>query len=584
MKKFVLFFIIFSILIIGIKAQYLSFTSGISLNEEQETQPELNFVDGATEYAEITYRFKGLNIQTQKQDNTEYQIFKIDGFTTTKQVGAPSLPARNDLLALPSGSQAQITLVKTNYFEYDGFSIHPTLEPARDTEGAPEPEFWKDPAVYEKDAFFPQDVVAVTDLLHSRETPLAVVQVRPVQYNPVTGRIRVYTEIEYRIDYIRGMDSYSNIGEQNSETYTRLLKRNVLNSKNIPDGLSSFSENTKAGAKNYIIITHSEYLSQANQLANWKRQMGYTVEVVDQASWTAAQVKTEIHNRYNDWTPKPDYFVILGDHNGSYAVPGEIHYTSDNPPEPFATDLYFACMGGSGDWVPDMAHGRISVSSASEAQIIINKIIDYEKDPVNDAGFYQNVLNCAQYQDDDNNGYADRRFCHTSEDIRDYLQDEYGYTSERIYYSSTSANVTSLRYENGYYSTGGLLPSELRTTSFDWNGGHTDITNAINEGKFLVFHRDHGYTGGSGWAHPYYTTTTMSNLSNGDLLPVVFSINCHTGEFQLSNCFAEKFLRMENKGAVGVVGAAYYSYSGYNDALSIGMIDAIWPDPGLYGI
>jgi PKD repeat protein len=38
---------------------------------------------------------------------------------------------------------------------------------------------------------------------------------------------------------------------------------------------------------------------------------------------------------------------------------------------------------------------------------------------------------------------------------------------------------------------------------------------------------------------------------------------------------------MENKGAVGVVAASYYSYSGYNDGFSIGMINTIWPSPGL---
>ncbi|MBE9492102.1 MAG: T9SS type A sorting domain-containing protein, partial [Bacteroidetes bacterium] len=302
----------------------------------------------------------------------------------------------------------------------------------------------------------------------------------------------------------------------------------------------------------------------------------------------AAQVKTEIHNRYSSWTPKPDYFVIIGDHTGSYAVPGEIHL-DPNYGDDFATDLYFACMGGGSDHIPDMAHGRISVSSFTEAQVIVDKIINYEKTPTTNSDFYQNALNCAQYQDAPTtppvyDGYAARRFCHTSEDIRDYLQDDQGYTSERVYYTSTTWDVTDLHYNNGYYSTGGLLPAELRNVSFDWNGGASDITSAIDAGKFMVFHRDHGYIGGSGWAHPYYTTTSMNSLSNGNMLPVVFSMNCHTGEFQLSNCFAEKFLRMSNKGAVGVVAAAYYSYSGYNDALSLGMIDAIWSDPGLYGV
>jgi len=70
--------------------------------------------------------------------------------------------------------------------------------------------------------------------------------------------------------------------------------------------------------------------------------------------------------------------LIIGDHTGSYAVPGEIHQDPSNG-DNFATDLYFACMDGNGDWHPDMAHGRISVSSALEAGIIVDKIIAYEK-------------------------------------------------------------------------------------------------------------------------------------------------------------------------------------------------------------
>ena len=464
--------------------------------------------------------------------------------------------------------------------------IHPALKPAIDTEGAPSPEFKKDETIYSKNEFFPKNVVEIVSVNLNRGTGLANTQIRPVQFNPVTGKIRVYTKIKYRLETTGGEGNFNYISKENTPHYINMLKRSVINSDCIPDGLSlEEQKKNKSGAKNYIIITHSQYISQANELANWKRQLGYSVEVISKSSWTAADVKSEVHSRYSSWTPKPDYFVIIGDHDGPYAVPGEIH-TDPNYGENFATDLYVACMDGGSDHFPDMAHGRISVSSTSEATIVIDKIINYEKNPISDASFYQNILNCAQWQDtDDNDGYADRRFCHTSEDIRDYLQDNYGYTSTRIYYrekGAGTADVTNLHYNNGYYSDGQLLPAELRNVSFNWSGGESEITTEFDEGKFMVFHRDHGYSGGSGWAHPYYTTTSMTSLNNGDKLPVVFSINCHTGEFQLSNCFAEKLLRMESKGAVGVVGAAYYSYSGYNDAISKGMIDAIWSDPGLY--
>ncbi len=568
--------------------QYLSFEQGYVQQDNMNTLPSRETANGGEQYFRIAYEFSGALHNTVEVEGVKYDLLNIKGFAKMGQVGAPALPAHNEIVAMPRGADAKIVLVNTEYYEYEGFMIHPALEPARDTWGAPEPEFWIDEQVYTANEFFPKNIVEVTHVKLSRGTPLAVVQARPVQFNPVTGVIRVYTNIEYRIEYEGAASSFSEIASTNSLHYTNLLKRSVINSDNIPDGITATDD--KAGEKNYIIITHDEYLSAANDLANWKRQMGYTVEVVSQSSWTATQVKTEIENRYNAWTPKPDYFVIIGDHTGSYAIPGQIEQDPSYGDD-FATDLYFACMDGGSDWHPDIAHGRISVSSSTEAQTVVDKIIDYEKTPPTDASFYTNILNCAQYQDDENDGYATRRFCHTSENIRDYLQDIHGYTASRVYYTETTASVTSLRYNNGYYSNGELLPSELRNASFNWSGDEDDISAEINAGKFLVFHRDHGYTGGIGWAHPFFLSNNtygypdnVAALTNGNEQPVLFSMNCHTGEFQLDNCFAEEFLRVDNKGAVGVVAAAYYSYSGFNDALSLGMVDAIWADPGVYPV
>ncbi|MEA3505752.1 MAG: C25 family cysteine peptidase, partial [Bacteroidota bacterium] len=333
---------------------------------------------------------------------------------------------------------------------------------------------------------------------------------------------------------------------------------------------------TEGESKNYILITDDKFYDAAKNLATWKRQLGYSVELISSDSWTAAKVKDTIHTLYQQWTPRPDYFVILGDHD---FVPGEIHYSPDD--KAFSSDLYFACMNGGSDYFPDMAHGRISVSSPEEAISVVNKIIKYEALPVDDEAFYKNGVNCAQFQDDELDGYATRRFAHTSEDIRDYvLLQEQEYDIQRIYY--TNNNITPTNFNNGWYSSGEPIKDELlKSNGFQWNGGQWDIASAINQGKFYVFHRDHGYAGGSGWAHPYFVNSSIDNLSNGNKTPVVFSINCHTGEFKLNECFSEKLLRYENGGAVGVFAASYYSYSGFNDGLSCGFIDAIYPNPGL---
>ena len=40
------------------------------------------------------------------------------------------------------------------------------------------------------------------------------------------------------------------------------------------------------------------------------------------------------------------------------------------------------------------------------------------------------------------------------------------------------------------YYDGTAIPSNLRRPTFGWNGTTADVTNGINAGRFLVFHRD----------------------------------------------------------------------------------------------
>ncbi|MCF7910938.1 MAG: T9SS type A sorting domain-containing protein [Candidatus Cloacimonetes bacterium] len=77
-----------------------------------------------------------------------------------------------------------------------------------------------------------------------------------------------------------------------------------------------------------------------------------------------------------------------------------------------------------------------------------------------------------------------------------------------------------------------------------------------------------------------------SGVLNGELLPVVWSINCLTGYFDnetdatgtgINNeCFVEYWFRNPDGGAIGVVGSTRISYSGNNDRFVWGMMDALW--------
>ena len=337
----------------------------------------------------------------------------------------------------------------------------------------------------------------------------------------------------------------------------------VSNTKN----LEVNKVNTSSDQKGYLILSTPKFESAVNKFVEWKKLLGYDVHLIMKDSWTSELVKTEIKSVYDN--NNLYYLLIVGDNK---EVPAQRSYTgyADH-----VTDFYYSCMDGDEDLTPDLLCGRIPVSSVSQANIVVDKIINYEKYPVPDTSFYSRGLNCAYFEDANHDSYEDRRFTQTSEEICNYVIGK-GIDVKRVY--TTPSKVTPLYWNKDKYSFGEEIPSELKKPDFSWTGDSNDINLAINEGVFYVLHRDHGGT--TCWGHPSYSTNNISTLSNGKKLPVVFSLNCLTGQFD-RNCFCGSFLEKENGGCVAIYGATRESYSGYNDALAEGMFDAIWPNPGL---
>ena len=212
---------------------------------------------------------------------------------------------------------------------------------------------------------------------------------------------------------------------------------------------------------------------------------------------------------------------------------------------------------------------------------MVAKIIAFEKTPPQNAAFYDNFTFASYFEccrkAPAAQGTDARSFLETSELVRNALQAK-GKTVQRIYNTSTV-------YEDGYvgsttpnrYYNGSLLPADLRASSgFAWNGNATDIVNAFNSGRMLMFHRDHGGT--SGWADPSFNTGNLSSLTNGALTPVIYSVNCSSGRIdsEPGNGWAEAILRMDG-GAVGIIGDTRNSPTWENSALSRGLFDATWP-------
>lgn len=533
--------------------------------------------DGIT----VAYTFAG-NAPSACNDGDGGCVWRIEGFGLRDAPGGYATPFRVDAFAVPEGCTAVVETVDSAFVDYDC-----RLAPAR---RIPEKGTAAEGVVKEggqnasQGGFYPRKVAVAAwrgSVYRGRE--ICNVVVNPVQYDAAANKARAYSKITYKVRFVPKAGARAMAGAP-------ATKPVILPADNMLGNITMNGASAKAGdmavkatgvaagddTRDYLIISVDKYAEAVDRFAEWKELLGFRVHKVLKGSWNSDAVKAEVEKAYAE-NPALYYLLIVGDHDD---VPGQYmeHHADDGDFSVHYTDLYYGCMDGECDETPDIYRGRLSVSSSEEAATVVDKIIGYEKRPPTDAGFYERGVNCADYLDNDNgvaDDYEDRRYVQTAEEIRAYMLGQ-GKDVERVY--STNYEITPKYWNRNYFSFGEPIPEDMLKPAFAWDGNEGDIRRAINSGVFYVLHRDHGLV--DCWENPYFSVKHVDMLQNGDLLPVVFCVNCDNGAFQ-ADCLAERFLRKQGGGAVAVIAASDISYSGYNDALACGLFDAIWPEPGL---
>ncbi|MCP4219953.1 MAG: hypothetical protein GY765_35305 [bacterium] len=549
-------------------------------------EPQLTTVRADDSKLDVRLNVRGFFLSQYRQNGVTYDSLEIGKTNGDLPPGSPNLPAVRQYIYIPAGKKARLKITKGKPTTFENYRVNPVQQPQADvlTDELKVDAFFVDNAVYKSNRIYPSQMVFLDPVKNLRGHQVAMLHMCPFQYNPARQTLEVYGQMEVSIVFegeARKVDQRLQAG-----VFDKYVTGFVLNPKALSDYKAVQSDNIEAGAE-LLIITAPEFLSAAASLKTHKDSMGLSTMVVttETTGTTNTDIKSYIQNAYDTWSPAPSYLLLLGD---AESIP--TNYESIHPYHGFhsGTDLYYTTLAGD-DYEPDIFQGRISVNTLAEAEIVCNKIIAYESNPPTESWFYANAIMAAYFQDHNGDGFADRRFARTSEEVRDFLLKE-GYNAERVYY--TPASTTPTNYNNRQFGSGeSVAPELLRTSGFAWDGDAWDINEKLNRGAFLLMHRDHGGdrnfgNAHTGWGDPEYHEGHIALLNNGNQLPVVFSINCLTGWFDAETdevgtgyeSFCELFLRKEAGGAVGVIGATRVSYSGYNDYLAEGFIDCVWPD------
>ncbi|MBO4966392.1 MAG: hypothetical protein J6C81_09095 [Muribaculaceae bacterium] len=550
----------------------------------------------------VTYTFT--DVLSMQAENKGRFFWKIPGFGTLSDEGFPMIPNRVDAFTIDENHDVKLTVLEEEYTDYvvemaAAGPIKTDLSIAQPVKEFSEMQQFK--------GFYPKETVSEMETEFYRGRPIFKFMVCPVQYSQKEKLTRFYTKLKYKITYTESSKKRASASELTKQLPT-LEENSIYERIGIP--LIKPNENIKKAiglpqtsepGKKLFILTNRTLLPAANRLAEWKRCLGYDVFVSAAPSHrTSEQVKQVIQNRYD--TEGIDYLLIIGDQDvitgkEYYANSGEVEETNTQWTPYYLSDHYYVCMDGDNDYFPDIHKGRIPSHNLEEAYNAVNKIIRYEKNPPSDPSFYKNGINLAQLQlldPNSNTEYKETyRFIFTSENIRNYLIDNYNLNIERVYAThNTLTTLKPFKYNAQYCYDGVYNPNNIDVINYELMPDelqNLDVWKKTTEacGTFypylwnkpsFLFYSGHGDV--DRWGCPGILVDP--HLRKHGVFTVIkypvmlFSICCQNGKYNLPNCFISEWINNKS-GAVGAFAATHFTYILDQLAQVELMMNCIWP-------
>ncbi|MCK5051126.1 MAG: T9SS type A sorting domain-containing protein [Candidatus Cloacimonetes bacterium] len=574
MRKFlVLFFILTAFVLFADQTQIVEYNDswnehGFSLEQQGDFGVRLN------------YSIKRFTLGEETINGELLKTVSLPGNFLPNDEGMPNLPGNGRYIAIPQGSTAELQILNYRVESYQNIDLAPAFRIPLDTDDGPL-EYTRNNVVYSTDEFYPKEFAQLSKPTQIRGVDVVMIGITPFQYNPITKELLVYRDIELNVNFIGG-NGQVGVDNLRSRWWDTILQDAIINNELIPIIDYSQSNNTRDGYE-YLIICPDDatFLAWADSIKVFRQQQGISTVVMTTAEVGGNTVSAiegyidDIMDPYTGWDPAPSAILLMGDYgttgNTIVSPMWNSYCVSDN--------IYADVDGNS---MPDVILARMTAQDATQLETMVTKFLDYERTPPTDPDFYDHPITALGYQ-------TERWFQICSESVAGFWEVIQGKTVNRInaIYSgnpvtgpwSTATNTATVL--NVFGPNGlGYIPATPGEVNCSWYGTANDVINGINDGAFMLQHRDHGSE--TGWGEPAFQSSHINSLTNTDL-PFIFSINCLTGKYNMAGeCFAEKFHRYtyngENSGCLGIIAASEISYSFVNDTYVWGMYDNMWPD------
>jgi hypothetical protein len=452
-----------------------------------------------------------------------FQELFVAGYGFSNSPGDPKLPVIRKLIEVPEKATCILTVTHEKFQEYDlsalgiGNPIIPAQAPlSKNITDPAQIPFVMNHSTYQMDQWKGSPLVSFTPVGKFRSINLGRIDVSPVWYNPVTGKLRVYELLDITVTFAGG-DIPATV-ELKKETYSPYfsgLYSGIVNFKPAVDSLITSAPVT------YVIVSDPVFNDALKPFIAWKKKKGFNVIVGltnnPAVGSTTTSIKNYLQGLYN--TPpagyqKPTFVLFVGD-------VGQIPAWMPNGQHP--TDLRY-CEYTS-DNIPEVFYGRFAAQNVTQLQAYIDKTLEYEQYTMPSDAFLGEVTMVAG--NDPNMGPL--------------------YGNGQINYGT-----------NNYFNTAHGLLSHTYLQPEPSGGNyaqniHQNVSNGVAYGNYTA----HGSE--AGWADPSFGISDIPALQNNHKYCLLVGNCCKAANYS-TTCFSKEVTRVASKGALGYIGCSDYSY------------------------
>ena len=326
----------------------------------------------------------------------------------------------------------------------------------------------------------------------------------------------------------------------------------------------------------YLIISHPVFNEASHKLAEWRSTSkggGHRTKVVNvneiyntfsNGMVDPKAIKAFLTYAYKNWEqPGLSYLVIMGD--GTFDYRGTDEEIYPDPPELLgyipthyiwtssfgrtSIDHWYATVSGI-DELADFFVGRLSAETVESAKEIVEKIINYEGTRPN-GSWRRQIISVA---DDEVNNSGDFIF---KKSLTEVAQSHtlLGYETTRIFLEDIIKEVNA-----NPEAYGSKLPKHVAKEM---------IIDTMGKGAVIAQYAGHG--GRIVWAHEaIFDNASVDRVEETEHLPFMLVLSCYNGYFDAPGepSMAEKLLRKERGGIIGMLSATRLTYGSGNDTLN----------------